>query len=195
MCVALAVTVAERCCSTTAAPYGAVVVVGVTCYFVSDELSRFHLADAAEEAAQLVLAHALRQVVDDQVGPRLVVLHQLLRKAVIVQILVGRGGRGSVGRRCTGSQTGVLSQGVHPLKAQHCSQDTTTPRTPLLLAQTCIPECFACCCCCTHLKIINNMKMIMTGFTHCFCRHSKHFNIEPNIWLHHMHTDDAKLHM
>lgn len=65
---------------------------GVTCYFVSDELGRLHLAHAAEEAAQLVLAHALRQVVDDQVGPGLVVLHQLLRKAVIVQILAGRRG-------------------------------------------------------------------------------------------------------
>lgn len=39
-----------------------------TCNFVSDQLGRFHLSDAAEEAPQLVLRHALRQVVHYQVG-------------------------------------------------------------------------------------------------------------------------------
>lgn len=84
--------------------------VGVTCYFVSDELCRLHLAHAAEEAAQFILAHALRQVVDNQVGSRLVVLHQLLRKAVIVQILV-RGGIGGGHREsdlCLGSGSAAL---------------------------------------------------------------------------------------
>lgn len=40
----------------------------VTCYFVSDELARLDLSDAAEQALELVLGHVLRQVVDDQVG-------------------------------------------------------------------------------------------------------------------------------
>lgn len=39
-----------------------------TCDFVSDQLGRLHLSDAAEEAPQLVLRHALRQVVHYQVG-------------------------------------------------------------------------------------------------------------------------------
>ena len=40
----------------------------LTLHFVADELSGVHLADAAEETVQLLLGHALRQVVDDEVG-------------------------------------------------------------------------------------------------------------------------------
>lgn len=39
-----------------------------TCHFVANQLGRLHLPDAAEEAPQLVLRHALRQVVNYQVG-------------------------------------------------------------------------------------------------------------------------------
>merc|ERR1719357_1510311 len=67
-----------------------------TCHFVPDELGGLDVADAAEQAAQLVLAHALRQVVHDQVGSGVLVLHHLLAVAVIVQLLSSGGSFGSV---------------------------------------------------------------------------------------------------
>lgn len=42
--------------------------IGITCHFIADEFGRLHLADAAEETPQLVLAHVLGQVIDDKVG-------------------------------------------------------------------------------------------------------------------------------
>lgn len=53
-----------RTSSTTISPFEA----DRTCHFVADQLGRLHLPDAAEEAPQLVLCHALRQVVNYQVG-------------------------------------------------------------------------------------------------------------------------------
>lgn len=41
-----------------------------TCDLVSDELARLHLPYGREERADLLLRHGLRQVVDDQVGLR-----------------------------------------------------------------------------------------------------------------------------
>lgn len=69
------------CCSTAA------VLWGVTCYFVADEFGGLDIADTAEKTAKLVLTHALRQVVHNQVGPRILVLHQLLAIPIIVQLL------------------------------------------------------------------------------------------------------------
>lgn len=60
---------------------------GVTCYFVADEFGWLDFADAAEQTAQLVLTHALRQVVHNQVGSCFIVLHQLFGKAVVIQLL------------------------------------------------------------------------------------------------------------
>lgn len=59
----------------------------VTCHFVPDELGGLNVAHAAEQAAQLVLTHALRQVVHNQVGPGVLILHHLLAITIIVQLL------------------------------------------------------------------------------------------------------------
>lgn len=39
----------------------------LACYFVTNKFSRLHLPNAAEETPQLILAHILRQIVDDEV--------------------------------------------------------------------------------------------------------------------------------
>lgn len=84
----------------------AVVLPGVTCHFVADEFGRLDVTDAAEQTAQLVLTHRLWQVVHDQVRPRVLVLHQLLGKAVIVQLLHAH----------TRSRTRSLSQLTQPIR-------------------------------------------------------------------------------
>lgn len=58
-----------------------------TCYFVPDQFGRLDVSDAAEQTPQLVLTHALRKVVHDQVGSGVFVLHHLLCEPVIVQFL------------------------------------------------------------------------------------------------------------
>lgn len=66
---------------------GDVNAVVVTCSFVSDELGRFHFTHAAKKAAQLILAHALGQVVHNQIGSVIrVIIHYLLTIAVIIHV-------------------------------------------------------------------------------------------------------------
>lgn len=91
----------------------------VTCRFVADQFGRLHLSHAAKEAAQLVLTHALRQVVHDQVGPRVVVLlHHCFGEAVIVQLLIPPQVRNSQVSITNSQYKGSLKT-KHPIKKQH----------------------------------------------------------------------------
>lgn len=45
----------------------------LTCYLIANQLAGLDLADAAKQAAELLLGHILGQVVDDEVGLAVVV--------------------------------------------------------------------------------------------------------------------------
>ena len=62
--------------------------------FIADEFAALDVADAAEEAANLLLGHGLRQVVDDEV--RLGLLRLTLLAAGTAGRRLGVGRRGSV---------------------------------------------------------------------------------------------------
>lgn len=67
----------------------------ITCDFVSNQLAGLNLANAAEEAAKLLLGHVLGQVVDDEVGLAVVIragLHGRGAAAAVAGGPVGRGG-------------------------------------------------------------------------------------------------------
>lgn len=67
-----------------------------TCDFVSNQLARLDLADAAEEAAELLLGHVLGQVIDDEVSLAVVIgpagLHGRGAAATVAGGTVGCGG-------------------------------------------------------------------------------------------------------
>lgn len=66
-----------------------------TCDFVSNQLARLDLADAAKEAAELLLGHVLRQVIDDEVSLAVVIragLHGRGAAATVAGGTIGCGG-------------------------------------------------------------------------------------------------------
>lgn len=68
----------------------------VTCDLIPHQLAGLDLSDASEEAAELLLGHVLRQVVDDEVGLAVIVgrarLHGGGAAAAVAGRTVGRGG-------------------------------------------------------------------------------------------------------
>lgn len=80
----------------------------LTCYLIADQLAGLDLADAAEQAAELLLGHVLGQVVDDEVGLAVVVCGPGLH---------GRGAAAAVGGRPVGrvasSAGAVCHRGLH----------------------------------------------------------------------------------
>lgn len=54
-----------------------------TCDFVPNQLARLHLADRVEQAANVLLGHCLRQIVDDQI--RLAILQRPIRRVGAVR--------------------------------------------------------------------------------------------------------------
>lgn len=79
------------CCSTSTwqchQNYCSIIAEGITCNFVPDEFGGLNVAHTAEQTPQFVLAHALRQVVDNQVGSGIIVLHHLLAVSIIIELL------------------------------------------------------------------------------------------------------------
>lgn len=80
----------------------------LTCNLVANQLAGLDLADAAEQAAELLLGHVLGQVVDDEVGLAVVVCGPSLH---------GRGAAAAVGGRPVGrvasSAGAVCHRGLH----------------------------------------------------------------------------------
>lgn len=80
----------------------------LTCYLIADQLAGLDLADAAKQAAELLLGHILGQVVDDEVGLAVVVCGPGLH---------GRGAATAVGGwpvgRVSSSAGAICHRGLH----------------------------------------------------------------------------------
>jgi len=89
---------------------------GLTCDLVTDKLAGLNLADAAEQATELLLGHVLGQVVDDEVG-----------LAVVGGTAAGLH-RGGAAAAVGGRPVGGVAAGAVGHRSLHVTDDLSTRR-------------------------------------------------------------------